>query len=58
VGVIDQLFNSGEKRLARTLLLLARHGAPAQRQKALAKVSQEMLVEMIGTTRSRRSNLS
>ena len=51
--LIDQLFNSTEKRLARTLLLLARYGAPSQSQKALRKVSQEMLAEMIGTTRSR-----
>ena len=51
--LIDQLFNSTEKRLARTLLLLARYGAPGQAQKMLPKVSQEMLAEMIGTTRSR-----
>jgi CRP-like cAMP-binding protein len=51
--LIDQLFNSSEKRLARTLLLLARYGAPGQPQKVLPKVSQEMLAEMIGTTRSR-----
>ena len=51
--LIDQLFNSSEKRLARTLLLLARYGAPGQPQQALPKVSQEMLAEMIGTTRSR-----
>jgi CRP-like cAMP-binding protein len=51
--LIDQLFNSTEKRLARTLLLLARYGGPSQAQKALPKVSQEMLAEMIGTTRSR-----
>ena len=51
--LIDQLFNSSEKRLARTLLLLARYGLPGQTQKALPKVSQEMLAEMIGTTRSR-----
>jgi len=51
--LIDQLFNSSEKRLARTLLLLARYGAPGHAQKALFKVSQEMLAEMIGTTRSR-----
>src|SRR5271170_5127761 len=48
--LVDQLFNSSEKRLARTLLLLARYGAP---QKVLPKVSQEMLAEIIGTTRSR-----
>ena len=51
--LIDQLFNSSEKRLARTLLLLARYGAPGHTQKTLPKVSQEMLAEMIGTTRSR-----
>ena len=51
--LIDQLFNSTEKRLARTLLLLARYGAPGHPQKVLPKVSQEMLAEMIGTTRSR-----
>jgi CRP/FNR family transcriptional regulator, cyclic AMP receptor protein len=51
--LIDQLFNSSEKRLARTLLLLARYGAPGDLQKTLPKVSQEMLAEMIGTTRSR-----
>jgi CRP-like cAMP-binding protein len=51
--LVDQLFNSSEKRLARTLLLLARYGAPGQPQKVLAKVSQEMLAEMIGTTRPR-----
>jgi CRP/FNR family cyclic AMP-dependent transcriptional regulator len=51
--LIDQLFNSSEKRLARTLLLLARYGAPGDPQKVLPRVSQEMLAEMIGTTRSR-----
>jgi CRP-like cAMP-binding protein len=51
--LIDQLFNSSEKRLARTLLLLARYGNQDQPQKVLPKVSQEMLAEMIGTTRSR-----
>jgi CRP-like cAMP-binding protein len=51
--LIDQLFNSSEKRLARTLLLLARFGSPSEPQKVLAKVSQETLAEMIGTTRSR-----
>ncbi len=51
--LIDQLFNSSEKRLARTLLLLARYGRDSQPQKMLPKVSQEMLAEMIGTTRSR-----
>jgi CRP/FNR family cyclic AMP-dependent transcriptional regulator len=51
--VIDQLFNSAEKRLARTLLLLARYGKQGQPQKALPKISQEVLAEMIGTTRPR-----
>jgi CRP/FNR family transcriptional regulator, cyclic AMP receptor protein len=51
--LIDQLFNSSEKRLARTLLLLARYGGQGHPQKVLPKVSQEMLAEMIGTTRSR-----
>jgi CRP/FNR family cyclic AMP-dependent transcriptional regulator len=51
--LIDQLFNSSEKRLARTLLLLARYGAPGRPQKVLPKISQETLAEMIGTTRSR-----
>ena len=51
--LIDQLFNSTEKRLARTLLLLARYGKESQSQKVIPKVSQEMLAEMIGTTRSR-----
>jgi len=51
--LVDHLFNSSEKRLARTLLLLARYGAQGHPQKALPKVSQEMLAEMIGTTRSR-----
>ena len=51
--LIDQLFNSTEKRLARTLLLLARYGTPGNPQKVLLKISQEMLAEMIGTTRSR-----
>jgi CRP/FNR family transcriptional regulator, cyclic AMP receptor protein len=51
--LIDQLFNSSEKRLARTLLLLARYGGQGQPQKVLPKISQEMLAEMIGTTRSR-----
>jgi CRP/FNR family cyclic AMP-dependent transcriptional regulator len=51
--LIDQLFNSTEKRLARTLLLLARYGKEDQPQRALPKVSQETLAEMIGTTRTR-----
>jgi CRP/FNR family transcriptional regulator, cyclic AMP receptor protein len=51
--LIDQLFNSSEKRLARTLLLLASYGKEHQPQKVIAKISQETLAEMIGTTRSR-----
>jgi len=51
--LIDQLFNSSEKRLARTLLLLARYGKQDQPQRVLPKVSQETLAEMIGTTRPR-----
>lgn len=51
--LIDQLFNSSEKRLARTLLLLARYGQEPEPRKILPNVSQEMLAEMIGTTRSR-----
>jgi CRP-like cAMP-binding protein len=51
--LIDQLFNSTEKRLARTLLLLARYGKEDQPERILQKVSQETLAEMIGTTRSR-----
>lgn len=51
--LIDQLFNSSEKRLARALLLLARYGQQEQPDRILAKVSQETLAKMIGTTRSR-----
>jgi CRP/FNR family cyclic AMP-dependent transcriptional regulator len=51
--LVDQLFNSSEKRLARTLLLLARYGKQDEPQKMLPKVTQGMLAEMIGTTRSR-----
>jgi CRP/FNR family transcriptional regulator, cyclic AMP receptor protein len=51
--LIDQLFNSSEKRLARTLLLLARYGKNDKPQWVLPKISQETLAEMIGTTRSR-----
>jgi CRP/FNR family transcriptional regulator, cyclic AMP receptor protein len=51
--LVDQLFNSSEKRLARTLLLLAQYGKQDQPQKRLPHVSQETLAEMIGTTRSR-----
>ena len=51
--LIDQLFNSSEKRLARTLLLLARYGKEDKAQRVLPKLSQETLAEMVGTTRSR-----
>jgi CRP/FNR family transcriptional regulator, cyclic AMP receptor protein len=51
--LIDQLFNSSEKRLARALLLLARYGEQDQPERVLAKVSQETLASMVGTTRSR-----
>jgi CRP/FNR family cyclic AMP-dependent transcriptional regulator len=51
--LVDQLFNSTEKRLARCLLLLAGYGGGAQPQTAIPKLSQETLAEMIGTTRSR-----
>jgi len=51
--LVDQLFNSSEKRLARTLLLLARYGKDDQPHAVLHEVSQETLAEMIGTTRSR-----
>jgi CRP-like cAMP-binding protein len=51
--LIDQLFNSSEKRLARTLLLLARYGEPEASHRKLPRVSQETLAEMVGTTRSR-----
>jgi CRP/FNR family cyclic AMP-dependent transcriptional regulator len=52
-ALVDQLFNSSEKRLARALLLLTRYGSQDEPLKWLPKVSQEMLAEMIGTTRSR-----
>jgi len=51
--LVDQLFNSSEKRLARTLLLLARYGDDSAPQRVLPKISQETLAEMVGTTRSR-----
>jgi CRP/FNR family transcriptional regulator, cyclic AMP receptor protein len=51
--LIDQLFNSSEKRLARALLLLARYGKQDKPQRVLPKISQETLAEMIGTTRAR-----
>ncbi len=51
--LIDQLFNSSEKRLARTLLLLARYGTQAIPVRMVPKISQDTLAEMVGTTRSR-----
>jgi CRP/FNR family transcriptional regulator, cyclic AMP receptor protein len=51
--LIDQLFNSSEKRLARTLLLLARYGAQDKPVRVVPKISQTTLAEMVGTTRSR-----
>jgi CRP/FNR family transcriptional regulator, cyclic AMP receptor protein len=53
--LVDQLFNSSEKRLARTLLLLANFGKEGRPEPIIAKISQETLAEMIGTTRSRVS---
>jgi CRP-like cAMP-binding protein len=53
--LVDQLFNSSEKRLARLLLLLANFGKEGKPEPILAKISQETLAEMIGTTRSRVS---
>lgn len=53
--LVDQLFNSSEKRLARALLLLAHFGKESRPEAVIAKISQETLAEMIGTTRSRVS---
>ena len=53
--LVDQLFNSSEKRLARVLLLLANFGKDGKPEPVLAKISQETLAEMVGTTRSRVS---
>jgi CRP/FNR family cyclic AMP-dependent transcriptional regulator len=53
--LVDQLFNSSEKRLARILLLLARFGTEGEREKVIPRISQETLAEMVGTTRSRVS---
>ena len=53
--LVDQLFNSSEKRLARALLLVARYGNDEKREKIIARISQETLAEMVGTTRSRVS---
>jgi CRP-like cAMP-binding protein len=52
---VDQLFNSSEKRLARILLLLAHFGKESKPETVIPKISQEVLAEMIGTTRSRVS---
>jgi CRP-like cAMP-binding protein len=54
--LVDQLFNSSEKRLARTLLLLANFGKEGEPEPILAKISQETLAEIVGTTRSRVSS--
>ena len=51
--LVDQLFNSSEKRLARALLILARYGKPGAPETVVAKISQETLAELVGTTRSR-----
>ena len=51
--LVDQLFNSAEKRLARTLLLLAHFGKEGRSENVIPKISQETLAEMIGTTRAR-----
>jgi CRP-like cAMP-binding protein len=51
--LVDQLFNSSEKRLARTLLLMARYGQEDKPQLVVHQLSQETLAEMVGTTRSR-----
>jgi CRP/FNR family transcriptional regulator, cyclic AMP receptor protein len=53
--LIDQLFNSSEKRLARMLLLLAQFGKEGKTEAVLSRISQETLAEMVGTTRSRVS---
>ena len=53
--LVDQLFNSSEKRLARLLLLLANFGKDSKPEPIIAKISQETLAEMVGTTRSRVS---
>jgi CRP-like cAMP-binding protein len=51
--LVDQLFNRSEKRLARALLLLARYGTPEATHRVLPRISQEVLAEIVGTTRSR-----
>jgi CRP/FNR family transcriptional regulator, cyclic AMP receptor protein len=52
-ALVDQMFNATEKRLARTLLLLARYGKPDQADRVLPRISQATIAEMIGTTRTR-----
>ena len=54
--LVDQLFNSSEKRLARILLILANFGKEGRPEPIIAKITQETLAEMIGTTRSRVSH--
>ena len=54
--LVDQLFNSSEKRLARLLLLMANFGKEGKAEPVIAKINQETLAEMIGTTRSRVSS--
>ena len=54
--LVDQLFNSSEKRLARILLLLARYGKEGQPERVLPEISQETLAQMVGTTRQHISN--
>ena len=56
--LVDQLFNSSEKRLARVLLLLARFGKEGQTEPVIPKISQEVLAEMVGTTRPRISGFT
>lgn len=51
--LVDELFNSSEKRLARTLLLLSRHGKEGKSEEVVPNISQETIAEMVGTTRSR-----
>ena len=53
--MVDQLFNSSEKRLARVLLLLANFGKEGKPEPVIAKISQEILAQMVGTTRARVS---
>jgi CRP-like cAMP-binding protein len=53
--LVDQLFNSSEKRLARVLLLMAEFGKPGEPQMLIPKISQEALAQIVGTTRARVS---